>query len=439
MPNLSQNTSSASGPPAVAPSNGNRRGRTVAPETGPPPKRARGPTPATEGTRGASSQSAAFLNPFPGRTGANPAPQVGTNTGGAAGPGGTQSRTNAPPTGTGNKSVADLITRLRTELAKLTALQAQQEAGMEIGIQVEGFSTTRKLGERVLALENRLAEFLHRFSALEKAVDELQVGGVMQHANPADEGDAKPRKRNNALQVVRACLYGYMGITKATPPPEPLPDGRFWTEDDPESPDRLLRPHWDEWSENQVAWLREMVHAVQDKGYKYSNSMTSRNCSQGYRRENHRAEWQYQSTDESDNEGGAIDANTDNESDDEVPVVTNSRQRPWKSALLSTELRSQVNEQLRILDKRVVAEQLNSSNQGNAHHARVIPRTMASLMAPEDEVEVEVGGEGDENVGEDVQEEMYWPIDPCYHAHRFKMHWLVPCIIKAIWLLCRLQ
>ncbi|KAH9950629.1 hypothetical protein B0H21DRAFT_686457 [Amylocystis lapponica] len=416
----------------------------------------------------------------------------------------------APPSA---KAVADLITRLRTELAKLTALQAQQEAGMEdMGIQVEGLlDDTGTLGERVLALENRLAEFLHRFSALEKAVDELQVGGVMQHANPADEGDAKPRKRNNALQsVVRACLYGYMGITKATPPPEPLPDGRFWTEDDPESPDRLLRPHWDEWSENQVAWLREMVHAVQDKGYKYSNSMTSekiaavpistieaaieasyesmrqrykalhqpltdqqerarqnrrkgRKKAKATERENHRAEvpalqapgfnfafkWQYQSTDESDNEGGAIDANTDNESDDEVPVVTNSRQRPWKSRPPQYRV-PLVNEQLRILDKRVVAEQLNSSNQGNAHHARVvgepkntplptirkarntatasvkIPRTMvdaqwlaenpysnkASLMAPEDEVEVEVGGEGDENVGEDVQEEMYWPIDP---------------------------
>ncbi|OBZ73171.1 hypothetical protein A0H81_06974 [Grifola frondosa] len=187
-----------------------------------------------------------------------------------------------------------------------------------------------------------------------------------------------------------------MGTTKNGNPPEPLKNGRFWTEEDVNSPDRLLRPNWDSWADNRSVWLREVTQLIRDRGPHWSNEMTAEELrdvpmqtlheaikaffettAKRYKINMHKTEserheksrvnrrkarkrtrtviqkaaertahresiaelrdkkydflftWAYQSTDESDLEG-AIDPGTDNEVQNEVPMVVGGR-RPWIS------------------------------------------------------------------------------------------------------------
>ena len=72
---------------------------------------------------------------------------------------------------------------------------------------------------------------------------------------------------------MRTYLHEIMGLRKGGNLPDSLPHGQFWTVDDPDDPNRLLRPQWDEWGPNKGGWLQDVAIKVRSRGHKYSNAM----------------------------------------------------------------------------------------------------------------------------------------------------------------------
>ncbi|KAH9947974.1 hypothetical protein B0H21DRAFT_708137 [Amylocystis lapponica] len=175
------------------------------------------------------------------------------------------------------KHIADQLAALRNEVRNMQLTQKTHHHELErISTTLENLvDGAEAVAETMSMLDQGLQQVLER---VWHAEDRLQVLGeefeefrnAYASASAESAGPAGPdgetdvnrvpaKKMRNALQtVVRTCLHELMGITKNTNLPEPLAAGRFWTHDDPNDPDRLLRPRWDEWNENKLVWLREM-------------------------------------------------------------------------------------------------------------------------------------------------------------------------------------
>ncbi|KAH9935844.1 hypothetical protein B0H21DRAFT_834554 [Amylocystis lapponica] len=444
----------ASNVPAQTPAR--RPATPAAPNTEPAPKRARNDKADAPQAAGGTNTRSTFLNPFggQGRAPANAAPQATASSSNPS----TAPRPGALPSGVqsanGAKYLADQIAALRTEmrsvqstqkthgvdLEKMTATLENVIAGAdEVAETVAMLSQAQHdLLARVWEAEQNLQDFQLEFAQFRDA--HTAAGGVDPGgaAAPGGEDKAATKKLHNALQnVVRACLNELMGITKGANLPEPLVAGRFWTHDDPTHPDRLLRPRWDEWNENKLMWLRDVVTKVKTHGSEYSGAMTAqellgiplstienaieasyetmkqkyknahgplakklekacmqrrkaRKINKATERKAHRGTvpelcdeeyefiftWPYQSTDESDHESdaGAIDPDTDNEGDNEVPNIV-ARTKPWKTRT-PTYRNPAIEPHLTRLDRNIqaarrVAAGASKSNQGNTHHPRV--------------------------------------------------------------------
>lgn len=69
-------------------------------------------------------------------------------------------------------------------------------------------------------------------------------------------------------------FVGLLGVTKKAKPPTPLKQG-FWTTEDDNDPNRLLRPRWDDgWEANREGWSLEAIQKVKQDGRRWSTSLS---------------------------------------------------------------------------------------------------------------------------------------------------------------------
>ncbi|CDO73031.1 hypothetical protein BN946_scf185007.g85 [Trametes cinnabarina] len=317
----------------------------------------------------------------------------------------------------------------RVETLEGMTVRLQQENAQLTRKLEKSLGQTADLREFVEDIADRVGEQGQRVAAIE---DMIEDQGVMEGM---DEKPVAPSDESTIYSTATASELKTAAFFKKADPPVPLKRG-FWTSEDQEDPSRLLRPRWDDgWGINREGWAAEVAQKVKREGRKWSSALpqqvldmlpldviedgleTSYNTlAKRYRelrdkdeatrrttrmqnrrrrrkvtaaeRAEHRHkvpllddpaydwafQWQYQSTDESDNSptGPALDPDTE----DEMAPVRTSRSsvkaRPWIQRAPAyrvqevTDIFDELDEYISAAQEAQADESLN----GNTHHAR---------------------------------------------------------------------
>ncbi|GBE80095.1 hypothetical protein SCP_0212980 [Sparassis crispa] len=203
---------------------------------------------------------------------------------------------------TSSKAVADTMAMLKDGLAEMHRKygihDAQLEALENNVSTIEGIYADLSHDVGVLCAENRamietINQCLSCISRLEDELESLHENGIAPSAdginthdvdgqhkgivmagNDHDMAGGKKQRNNRLSNIVRAAMYHLIGIDSKTVPPSSLHEGVFWSGEVGDE-NRALRPNWETWNVNKVAWVREIVQKIQTDGMCWHSGLTS--------------------------------------------------------------------------------------------------------------------------------------------------------------------
>ncbi|EIW56567.1 uncharacterized protein TRAVEDRAFT_30055 [Trametes versicolor FP-101664 SS1] len=175
-------------------------------------------------------------------------------------------------------SLEERVKKLTNENNRLITTVAENRTLLK-ELRVTGDDTVERLDNHVERVEN----CLERIGDLEDRAIAEQVGraavAAAAAAPPSEiEVVAVASKRELQTRTFFACLrsvlQGMMGVRKKALLPKPMKRG-FWSDEDPLSPTRLLRPRWEDgWPTNREGWVADVVQKVKRDGRRWSTSLS---------------------------------------------------------------------------------------------------------------------------------------------------------------------